>query len=69
MPTFIYESVPESCCQEPEHYEIEQEADAVPLTHHPETNVPIKRVVIGGQALVKAGGEGKSCCCGSGECC
>ena len=69
MPAFIYESVPESCCQEPEHYEIEQEADAAPLTHHPETNLPIKRVVIGGQALVKADGAGGSCCCKPGECC
>ena len=67
MPTFIYESVPESCCQEPEHYEIEQAADAAPLTRHPETKEPIKRVVIGGQELVKA--DGGSCCCGSGGCC
>ena len=69
MPKFIYESVPESCCQEPEHYEIEQEADAAPLTHHPETNEPIKRVVIGGQPLVKDDGEGESCCCGPEKCC
>jgi predicted nucleic acid-binding Zn ribbon protein len=65
MPTYIYESAPESCCQEPEHFEIEQEADAAPLTEHPETNAPIRRVVIGGQELVKGG----SCCCGPGGCC
>ena len=69
MPTFIYESIPESCCQEPGHYEIEQGADAAPLAHHPETNTPIRRVVIGGQALVKTDGEGGSCCCEPGECC
>ena len=65
MPTYIYESLPESCCQEPEHFEIEQAADAAPLTQHPETKAPIKRVVIGGQELVK----GNSCCGGGGECC
>jgi predicted nucleic acid-binding Zn ribbon protein len=65
MPTYIYESVPESCCQEPEHYEIEQASDAAPLTHHPETNIPIKRVVIAGSELIKDKG---SCCCGNGEC-
>ena len=69
MPTYIYESIPESCCQDPEHYEIDQSADDAPLTQHPESNVPIKRVVIGGQALVKEDGEGGSCCCGPGECC
>lgn len=69
MPTYIYESLPDSCCQEPEHYEIEQEADAAPLIQHPETNMPIKRVVIGGQELVKADGEGGSCGCGPGKCC
>jgi predicted nucleic acid-binding Zn ribbon protein len=68
MPTYIYETIPESCCQEPEHYEIEQAADEAPLTQHPETNVPIQRVVIGGQALVKDD-EGGSCGCGPGECC
>lgn len=68
MPTYIYESVPESCCQEPEHYEIEQDGDAPPLTEHPETKVPIKRVVIGGRELVKDD-SGGSCGCGTGECC
>jgi predicted nucleic acid-binding Zn ribbon protein len=67
MPTYIYETIPESCCQEPEHYEIEQAADDAPLTQHPATKEPIKRVVIGGQELVKA--DGGSCCCGPGECC
>jgi predicted nucleic acid-binding Zn ribbon protein len=67
MPTYIYESIPESCCADPNHYEIEQAEDAAPLTHHPETKEPIKRVVIGGQELIK--GDGGSCCCGPGECC
>ena len=47
--------------------QIEQAADDAPLTQHPETKEPIKRVVIGGQELVKA--DGGSCCCGPGECC
>ena len=69
MPTYIYETIPKTCCEEPAHYEIEQDADAAPLSHHPETKEPIKRVVIGGQALVKEDGAGGSCCCKPGECC
>ena len=69
MPIYIYESIPNTCCEEPAHYEIEQEANDTPLSHHPETKEPIERVVIGGRALVKADGDGKFCCCGPGECC
>jgi len=69
MPTYIYETIPAGCCEDPKHYEIEQEADAAPLTLHPETGENIRRVVLGGTELVKEDGEGGSCCCGPGECC
>jgi len=68
MPTYIYESITESCCDEPKHYEIEQSETDAPLTAHPATGEAIKRVLIGDEALVKQSEEGDSCC-GSSGCC
>ena len=67
MPTHIYETIPESCCAEPKHYEIEQNENDPPLTKHPQTGETIQRVVLGGQVLVKQE-EGDSCCSGT-NCC
>lgn len=65
MKTYIYESIPAKCCEEPKHYEIEQEADAAPLTTHPQTGEAIRRVLIDGKELTGDGG----CCCGESGCC
>lgn len=67
MPTYIYETIPESCCDDPKHYEIEQSENETPLTRHPETGEVIKRVVLGGMELVKKD-DGSSCCSDSGCC-
>ena len=67
MPTYIYETIPESCCADPKHYEIEQTENEAPLTLHPETGEAIKRVVLGGIELVKKD-AGSSCCSDSGCC-
>jgi predicted nucleic acid-binding Zn ribbon protein len=67
MPTYIYETIPESCCEDPKHYEIEQGENDQPLTCHPETGEAIKRVVLGGEELIKVE-DGDSCCSGSGCC-
>lgn len=69
MPTYIYETIPESCCDDPKHYEIEQKENDQPLTKHPETGEFIKLVVIGGQPLVKQGDGSDSCCSGDTGCC
>ena len=68
MPTYIYETIHESCCADPKHYEIEQCENDEPLTRHPETGEVIKRVVLGGVELVKKDEDGGSCC-GSEGCC
>ena len=70
MPTYIYETIPESCCADPRHYEIEQDENAQPLTSHPETGEAIKRVVLGGVELMQRKDQGTSSCCGgSSDCC
>jgi predicted nucleic acid-binding Zn ribbon protein len=67
MPTYIYETIPESCCADSKHYEINQCETDAPLTRHPETNEPIKRVLLGGKELIKKA-DGDSCCSGP-ACC
>jgi len=67
MPIYIYETIPESCCADPKHYEINQSETDAPLTRHPETGETIKRVLLGGKELIKKV-DGDSCCSGSGCC-
>ena len=73
MPTYLYETIPASCCEEPKNYEIQQSMNDAPLTHHPETGVPLKRIILGGYGVMKAGGaaepSGGSCGCGPTGCC
>ncbi|MEP6670340.1 MAG: zinc ribbon domain-containing protein [Chthoniobacter sp.] len=73
MPTYLYETIPASCCEEPKHYEIQQGTTDALLTHHPETGEPIKRVVLGGYGAAKADEPSASadggCGCGPSGCC
>ena len=55
MPTYLYETIPTSCCEEPKHYEIQQSMNDAPLTHHPETGEPINRIILGGYGVMKSG--------------
>ncbi len=68
MPIYIYETIPENCCTDPRHYEIEQKENEAPLTCHPETGETIKRVVLGGRELTKKE-DAKNTCCGDTGCC
>ena len=73
MPTYLYETIPASCCEEPKHYEIQQSMNAAPLTHHPETGEPLKRIILGGYGVMKSGAaaepSGGGSCCGPSGCC
>ena len=74
MTTYVYEAIPETPCQKPQYYEIQQSMKDAPLTRHPETGVPIRRVVLGGFGLLKSSEKSKpadsgGCCCGSDDCC
>jgi hypothetical protein len=69
MPTYIYETVEEPHLQ----FEIKQSMKETSLTHHPETGVPVRRVISGGFGIlqkaaprkaVPRGGHG----CGCGGC-
>lgn len=67
MPTYIYETIPANANEEPVVYEVTHDEDETPLTHHPETGEPWKRVEFDGKPLVKD--EDGGCCCGESGCC
>jgi SAM-dependent methyltransferase/predicted nucleic acid-binding Zn ribbon protein len=73
--TYVYETIPQQQDEKPEYSEIKQAMDDAPLTQHPESGKPIRRVVLGGYGILKSGGSAKSaaaneggCGCGQGGC-
>ena len=75
MTTYVYEPIHQKGGGKPRYYEIKQKMDDKPLTKHPETGEPIRRVVLGGYGVLKSGGTVKSdaanedgCGCGPSGC-
>ena len=71
MTTYVYETIPSNENEEPKLYEIQQSMQEDPLSKHPETGEPIRRVVLGGYGLMKADSaqpEGGDCGPGCGCC-
>lgn len=68
--TYLYETIPVSENDAVEHFEIEQNLTDQPLTRHPETGTPIRRVILGGWGLPSAKPTLPQTCCtpGSGCC-
>ncbi len=69
---FLYETVSGTPGTPPRRYELPQGPDEAPLTRHPETGEPIRRVILGGWGagpgitrLTESGGN----CCGTDGCC
>lgn len=52
MPTYTYETIPQKPGAEPERFELRQSMMDDPLTEHPETGVPVKRVITGGLGIM-----------------
>lgn len=50
MPTYVYESIP-SDGAEPERFEVTQGMSDAPLTTHPETGEPVRRIITGGLGI------------------
>ena len=55
MATYLYETIPGRPGEEPVTFEIQQSMKDVPLTKHPETGVPVRRVITGGFGFVSKG--------------
>ena len=71
MITYVYETIPESPDEEVERFEWRQSISEVALERHPESGVPVRRVVTGGLGFASPG-EGSAsaggCCQGSCSC-
>jgi predicted nucleic acid-binding Zn ribbon protein len=55
MATYVYETVPQKRGEKPRQFEFVQKMSDPPLTHHPETGEPIRRVIIGGSGNIMRG--------------
>lgn len=54
MITYVYETIPSKPGEEIEYFEIKQSIKDAPLTTHPETGKPIRRVILGGFGVLKS---------------
>ncbi len=75
MTTYVYETIPPNAAEKPRYFEIKQSMNAQPLTHHPDTGEPIRRVVLGGFGVLSSRAApsaapvtGGGCCAGPGCC-
>ncbi len=71
MPIYEYETVPATAGEIPERFEVRQSMSEAPLTAHPETSVPVRRVLSGGlttfTGATPAASPGAGC--GATNCC
>mgnify|MGYP000433431497 CR=1 FL=1 len=71
MATYVYETVPQAPDEKPERFEIQQSMKDAPLTAHPETGKPVKRVISGGYGFSVSGSAAPAPSphsCGGGSC-
>lgn len=70
MTTYIYESLNTNPGEKRQYFEIKQSMTDAPLSKHPETGEPIRRVILGGLGVLKKdNGDSSSCGCGPSGCC
>jgi len=70
MPTYIYETIPQNEVEQPKRFEVRQSMMEKAFTHHPDTGVPVKRVIAGGTGLLggKSTSSTSSSSSGGGSC-
>ena len=66
MPTYVYETIPQSDSEEPIQFEIVQRMTEAALEEHPETGQPVQRVISGGLAPILSSKSG--CCEATSKC-
>ncbi|HEY0930798.1 MAG TPA: hypothetical protein VGE27_12830 [Gemmatimonas sp.] len=79
MPIYVYETLPETQGETPERFEVRQSMSEAPLTAHPESGRPVRRVLSGGLVTFTNGASGDTCApsgrgmptmgCGASSCC
>ncbi len=60
MATYVYETTPAKDGDEVRRYEIRQSMKDAPLTKHPETGEPIRRIITGGLGFIGVGSRRSS---------
>jgi predicted nucleic acid-binding Zn ribbon protein len=55
MATYIYETIPAGPDHKPERFEVVQRMADAPLTRHPASGEPVRRVITGGFGFMAAG--------------
>jgi len=72
MTTYVYETIPRKTGQKPTQFEYRQSMKEAPLTRHPETGEPVRRVISGGFGYAAKGASAPAprggCGCGHGGC-
>lgn len=73
MPTYVYETIPQTAGEQPARFELKQSMNDAALTRHPESGKPVRRVIIGGTGVMggstttstqsSGGGCGSGCGC------
>lgn len=67
--TYLYETIPTNEGDPVTQFEIQQDVNDQPLTKHPETGEPIRRVILGGWGLVLDKPAMPKTCCTPGSGC
>ena len=65
MTTYVYETIPKKPGEKPRYFEFKQRMSETPLTKHPETGEPIRRVVLAGLGILTSmagSGDSRSGC-------
>jgi predicted nucleic acid-binding Zn ribbon protein len=52
MTTYVYETIPHQPGAKPQRFEVRQSMHDAPLTKHPETGEPVRRVIAGGFGFI-----------------
>lgn len=55
MATYVYETVPQRAGERAKRFEVRQSMKDAPLTRHPDTGEPARRVISGGYGFIGAG--------------
>jgi len=74
MTTYVYQTIPQLPGAEPSCFEVKQSMRDRPLTVHPETGEPVRRLILGGLGIMSGGKQvrqapastGAGGCCGGG---
>jgi hypothetical protein len=56
MATYVYETIPREPGSTPRRFELVQSMKDAPLTRHPDTGEPVRRVITGGFGLMEKAG-------------